>query len=270
MDEAPLRIMMDQGVNYQYEYYIKPGLCLNDKAITKLSLEIQNIAFSCFSTLPGYQCMTGAREDLNDKIILLARDQTGKAVAFQSLAILEIPRVGEVLHIGLLCVEPQARRSGIAHQLLYRGLFTYIFRYKHRSSIWITNVSSIFSVLATLSYHCKQLYPSVRLDTPTKKHRRIAEHFSTHSRKLVCIPDSIEFDKEKFICKEGNRNSVFYNGSKNENATYSRDDIHNEYYKNIINSTDGDAVLQVGHLSAWDSITQCGNFVSKKIKKSIV
>lgn len=252
---------------WTYDCIIKPGKTWSGEALSQLSLELNRVAATCFDTVPEYQCLTGKPKDLSDKVLMVVRDGDGVMRGFISSVIIDVPMVGEVLHSGLVCIDPQVRKSGLAHKLLYRLVFNYLIKYKRSFSTWFTNVSSLIGVCSTFSSTLKDVYPSPVCRVPSNTHIQISQHYSEQCRSAFHISGDIRFDSTKFIFREGNRKTAFLKRAKEGNTQYKRDDVHNRYYDLHMDADKGDAVLQVGKLSAFLVLAEGAKFLCSRIRR---
>jgi len=101
----------------------RPGLWMNAEALAALTADVRTIAAA---TLPSgdltYGVLGGDRERLSASVITLLYDRaSGKPIAFNALAWLPVSLRGRstnVLHLGLVMVDPTARNRGMSW-LLY-------------------------------------------------------------------------------------------------------------------------------------------------------
>jgi hypothetical protein len=144
------------------------------------------VARTCFAELPDYQCLRGTREELSDKVISVARRLDGTMAGFCSMALLPVPRVGQVLHMGLTCVRPEDRSAGLTHLLNSKAVTHYLVRYRPLGRQWISNVACVLSSLGNIALHCDNVYPSPFQDSqPSKTHLRIAEAINHKYREKI-------------------------------------------------------------------------------------
>lgn len=250
--------MVTMSKKWIFNSYIKPGNQLSSQGLSTLSLNLLAVANQCFEQVPHYQCLTDKREDFSDKLIVTASDSDGNVRAFQSAVIIPIPHIGNVLHTGLMCVAPSVRHHGIGHALFYHSLKAFLFQYQRTTHTWITNVSSIYAVLANLAYYCKDLYPSPTCSTPSAEQRLISHYFAQHCRHLIDIDQQAAFDKHNFLFQAGNLKNSFLKCAEDANQHYYKADRYNRFYQTRMSPQRGDAVLQVGHLSIFDAMIRAG------------
>ena len=153
---------------YKVEFLYRPGHSYSDQELQKLVSELQEVASSCFDTLPNYQCLAGSREELSDKVITVARNNRGKLIGFCSAALLPVSGVGSVFHLGLTCVHPKARGLGLTHVLTSKVLVKYLLLHRPLGRQWISNVACVLSSLGNCAVYFRDVYPSPFFIEPSK------------------------------------------------------------------------------------------------------
>ena len=103
------------------ELFDRPGRYMADDALHNLVQALTDVAATCFDEVPEYQIMTGTREELSDKIIAVAWREDGTAAGFCSVVLLPVSGYGNILHLGLTCVRPDARGLRLTHRLIKNG-----------------------------------------------------------------------------------------------------------------------------------------------------
>src|SRR5690606_35983562 len=164
------------------EVYNRPGRTMDSKELKSLYLEILEVAETCLDEIPYYQCLTGTREEFSRLIISVARNEKGVALGFCSSYILEVPNAGKVLHLGLTCVKPIARRFGLTHKLTSKVVTTYLLRYSLFRPAWISNVACVISSLGNVALNFEDVYPSPFKDEATMEQQIIAHYINVHYR----------------------------------------------------------------------------------------
>lgn len=233
---------------YRYQILHKPGTYMSDFEIKKLVYDIREVAATAFDPIPEYQVMCGTREELSDKVIALAWDKTTLA-GFASTVELYIPTIGNILHLGLTVVRPEHRSNGLTHLLMQKAITSYIMKKAiYFDKLWITNCAAVLSSLVNVALHFEQVYPSPKNVTYTSQHKIIAETINILYRdKLYIRPDSY-FDSQNHIFKGSVKGTVFQKDAS-DTSYYHRNKEYNEYYKNLMDFSNGDEILQVGFAS---------------------
>lgn len=236
---------MGKHVPLKIDVFHRPGQYMDD--LSGLVTAIQDIAFSCFNEIPPYQAMLGTREALSDKLISLARDESGTPVGFCSMVFLPVADVGDVLHLGLTCVHPRARGLRLTHKLVKKAITGYLLRQNPLGKIWISNCASVLSSLGNVAMHFENVYPSPFFKKqPTRTHIRIAQAIDCRFRdKMYVMPDAV-LDEKRFVFKGSVRDTVFQK-QQGDLAYHHRKKYLNRFYTGLMAFDQGDEVLQIGY-----------------------
>lgn len=243
---ALARELESERTRYDVRFLYRPGRKLDDAKLQKLVSELRHVARSCFEDVPAYQCLTGDREELAQNVLTCAWRPDGTMAGFCSAVILPVPGVGDVLHLGLTCVHPSDRGSGLTHKLTSALTLQYILRRSPFGKQWVTNCACVLSSLGNVALHFEQVYPSpfVRGE-PTEAHRRIAEEVDIHHRSRMFVAPEVEFDRERFVFRGSVRDTVFQK-SPDDTRYHHRNGRLNDFYRQYMDIDSGDEVLQVG------------------------
>ncbi len=237
------------SVRHSIELLHRPGRRLSDAALAKLVAELREVAADCFDELPDYQCLRGTREELSDKVIALARCADGRLAGFCSAALLGVPGVGEVLHLGLTCVRADQRSGGLTHRLTSTLTVRYLLTHRPLSRVWVTNVACVLSSLVNVGRHFDDVFPSPEgPELPTTTHRRIAEAVDALYRDKIYIRPDATFDRESFVFRGSVRETVFQKDEHDARYRH-RDARANRFYGERMDFERGDEVLQIGSMS---------------------
>ncbi|MBM4353344.1 MAG: hypothetical protein FJ109_06025 [Deltaproteobacteria bacterium] len=239
---------------YRYEVLVRPGRTLSDAALASLTGEVRRVAATCFDPIPDYQVMVGTREAFEDKVLALAWNEDGSLAGFCSALLLDVPEVGEVLHLGLTCVCPAERGSGLTHKLTSRGLTTYLLHRGLFRRIWVTNCAAVLSSLGNVALHFENVYPSpFATAAPTATHRAIARAVDERYRKEIYIAPAARFDVAHFVFRGSVADTVFQKDAGDRRYHHRMSDL-NLFYTALMDFRTGDEVLQVGQASVWGAL----------------
>ncbi|THB77905.1 MAG: hypothetical protein D3926_14330 [Desulfobacteraceae bacterium] len=232
---------------FTIDLYNRPGVHLPEIELESLVADIQFIAGQCFDEMPSYQAMIGTREALSDKLITLARDEDQNAVGFCSMVFLPIEGVGDVLHLGLTCVSPVARKNRLTHLLVKKAIAGYMIKQNPFGKVWISNCASVMSSLGNVAMHFENVYPSPFLKKkPGKTHVMIAQAIDRYYRgKMYVLPDAV-LDLDDFVFRGSVKDTVFHK-DKSDVQYYHRKGYLNQFYAHLLNFEQGDEVLQIGY-----------------------
>ncbi|RMF18590.1 MAG: N-acetyltransferase [Candidatus Dadabacteria bacterium] len=233
----------------QLRFYFRPGFTESEAECGHITAAARRVAKQCFPTLPEYQCLSTDPNALNDKVISIAYDRDGEPIGFCSSVILPVRGVGDVLHLGLTCVGPQARGLGLTHKLTAHALTQYVLRYRPVGRTWISNVACVLSSLGNVALNFENVYPSPNGPArPGITHRRIARAIDLHYRRAAYIHEHATFDPEGFVFRRSVAGTVFEKEAT-DRRYHHRYDWLNRYYHGLMRMEQGDEVLQVGYVT---------------------
>jgi hypothetical protein len=229
-------------------FLYRPGRSLSDGDLSGLVAELRRVAMSCFDDVPTYQCLTGARDELAHNVIAYARRADGTMAGFCSAVVLQVPGVGEVLHLGLTCVHPSERGGGLTHKLTSALVVRYLLRHPLRRQ-WVTNLACVLSSLGNVALHFDQVYPSpFHPRPPTATHRRIAAEVDRSYRDKMFVVPGARFDSDRFVFTQCATGTVFQKRAE-DGRFHHRDGSLNAFYRQHMDIDAGDEALQVGSVS---------------------
>ena len=235
--------------NYRVEYLHRPGLTMDEAALTALVADLRTVAADCFDELPDYQCISGRRDVLARNAIAVARRENGQIAGFCSALLLPIPDVGEVLHLGLTCVRLDDRGARLTHALTAKVLLEYLLR-RPFERVWVSNVACVLSSLGNVALHFDDVYPSpFYAGAPSGRHLAIARTISARHRRDIYIDADADFDERRFVMRGSNQPGNVFHKAEADSRYHHREPALNGYYADLMRWERGDEILQVGHVS---------------------
>ena len=230
------------------EIYDRPGRYLNQVELDALITDLRSVASECLDELPDYQCLSGRREEFERLIIAVSRSKDGKMLGFCSSYILDAGAHGQVLHLGLTCVLPLARRMGLTHKLTSKVVTTYLLRYSLFKESWISNVACVLSSLGNVALHFDEVYPSPYSVSPSSQHLSIARLINEQYRNELYIRSEAKFNEKNFIFEESVLGNQFQK-SEMDKRYHHRSKKLTDFYADLMDFQRGDEVLQIGKVS---------------------
>ncbi len=234
--------------NHSIQVYDCPGLNMGALQLKQLQKELIDIGKESLDSLPNYQCFSKDMKEFNRLIISVARNNEGKAIAFCSSYILEAGAFGNILHLGLTCVGPEARGLGLTHKLTSKVIYRYFTAHAKLGSFWISNVACVLSSLGNVALHFEDVYPSPYISSPFPEHRELANMINKNYRQELYINPSSTFHQDHFIFRGSVKGTTFQKEA-NDLKFHHRDNEVNDYFKKSMNFSNGDEVLQIGRVS---------------------
>jgi len=233
---------------FTVELYHRPGLYMGEADLKRFHEEIISVAETCLTEIPYYQCLTGEVAQYQRLIIAVARDRKGRMIGFCSAYLLGMAEAGEVLHLGLTCVRPDARGGGLTHKLTAKVVIGHLLRTSWLAPVWISNVACVLSSLGNVGLHFEDVYPSPFLSEPTNEHLAIAQMINEKYRWELFIDKGATFDQKNFVFRASVKGNMFQ--KEEHDARYRhREDWVNDFYASLMDFKNGDEVLQIGKIS---------------------
>jgi len=235
---------------FQLQFIFRPGLTLPAGECRRLVHALREVASTCFDDMPDYQVLRGTSDELNDKVLAVAWRPDGKAAGFCSCVLLQVPGLGEVLHLGLTCVRPDNRHCGLTHKLTKKAVSGYMVRYRPIGRVWISNCAAVLSSLGNVAMHFDNVFPSpFAKKRPSKHHLKIAAAIDRYYRDKMYVNDDAVFDPIHFVFRGSVQGTVFE--KEGDDARFHhRQSFLNKYYQGIMKFENGDEILQIGYASS--------------------
>jgi len=249
----------------------RPGLHLSHEEIADLKADLKKIGQKSLPNTPlDYGVFDEAGDAFDRSLITILYDRhSGEPVAFNSMPILELNIQGqaeEVLHLGLVMVDPDARSGGLSSILYGFACILLLIRRQFRP-IWVSSVTQVPAVVGLVSELYSNTFPS-----PNPKARRsfthlqIARRIMQGHRSAFGVGDDAGFDEQNFVIS-----NAYTGGSDNlkktfENTPKHRKQIYNDLCAQELNYDRGDDFLQIGQLD----IAAVRNYLIRKDKDAPV
>lgn len=254
-----------------------PGLWMDDGKLEKLVEDLRTVASK---TLPSgdldYGVFGQDRSHLSRSIITLITlksDQT--PVAFNALARMDVDlrhRQEEVLHLGLVMVDPNLRSQGLSWVLYGLTCILMLFRNGMRP-LWVSNVTQVPAVVGLVGSGFSQVYPSPgtnRKYTRSLMHLMLARRIMKDHRRVFGVGEEADFDEDRFIIT-----NAYTGGSDNlkktfEDAPKHREDAVNHFCETQLNYERGDDVLQLGQIDTTIALSYLTREVPSRSLATVV
>lgn len=230
-----------------------PGLWMTETDIADLRRDLKSVALR---TIQGGDLDYGVfseREDaLNRTIVTLVyRVSDGSPVAFNALPVISLSLSGkpvEVLHLGLVMIDPAVRSQGLSWVLYGLTCFLLFLRNQLRP-LWISNVTQVPAVAGMVAETFSGVFPS-----PTRGARRalrqqlIATEIMATHRHVFGVGPQAGFDADRFVITD-----AYTGGSDNLKKTFDAAPKHrkaeyNDFCEAELDYERGDDLLQIGQL----------------------
>jgi len=239
---------------HRIQFLYRPGWYLLEEETQALVERLRDTAATCFDQIPPYQVMEGSREEMSDKVLAIAWKHDDTIAGFCSTVLLPVPEVGEVLHLGLTCVRPEDRGSGLTHLLTRKVIVGHLLRHKPIGRQWVSNCAAVLSSLGNVALHFEKVFPSpIGKPIPSRQHVQIARAICGQHRGKMFVREDAVFDEESFVFRGSVKDTVFQKAA-DDRRYHHRNHLLNRFYQNLMDFPNGDEVLQVGYVSTLSTL----------------
>ncbi len=229
----------------------RPGLWMDEAALAGLTNDLRQIAGKTLATGSlTYGVFSGDRTRMEATIITLVSRRDGTPVAFNALAIMELdtlPEPTQVLHLGLVMVDPEAQSGGLSWVLYGLTCFLLFVRNQFRP-LWISNVTQVPAVVGMVSLMFSEVWPKPQAQRRRLNHVLLARRIMAGHRSVFGVGPEAGFDEARFVIT-----NAYTGGSDDlkktwEQAPKHRDAMFNDFCAAQLDYERGDDLLQLGRM----------------------
>lgn len=201
-----LNLALPAAPGFEARVIERPGLWM---PATDLSLLLEEMRALAARATPGgnltYGILSGAKDRLDHTILTTVRDGQGQLIAFNALAILDLdlgrgPQ--QMLHLGLVLIDPQVRARGLTWVLYGLTCFLLLVRGGMRP-IWVSNVTQVPAIVGMVAESFGQVFPAPALPglPPARRslrHLLLARRIMADHRHVFGVGPEAVFDEARF------------------------------------------------------------------------
>jgi hypothetical protein len=232
----------------------RPGLWMDDAALGALTADLRSIAARTLADgALTYGVFSGDRGRLAETIVTLVRRRDGTPVAFNALAIMTLdakPAPVEVLHLGLVMVDPSLRSRNLSFLLYGLTCFLVVLRRQFRP-VWVSNVTQVPAVVGMVTTMFSDVWPAPHgrgAPRRTLAHLILARQIMAAHRHVFGVGPDAGFDENRFVIT-----NAYTGGSDDLKKTFTeaphhRDEAFNAFCAAELDYDRGDDVLQLGRM----------------------
>ena len=232
----------------------RPGLSLPPQEQARLRADLFAVAER---VLPGgdldYGVLSGRPESWADAVLTVIYDaRSGAAVAFNALTIMSLKLAGrpvEVLHLGLVMVDPELRGRGLS-EMLYGLTCVLMFLRRQCRPVRLSNVTQVPAVFGMVAETFDRVFPTPAYPSdPGFEHRTLARQIMAHHRHVFGVGADAGFDEGRSVIT-----NAYTGGSDNLKKTYAeapkhRHETFNQMCERELDYRRGDDFLQIGQIN---------------------
>lgn len=177
---------------------------------------------------------------------------SGRPVAFNALALTDVELGGrpiEILHLGLVTVDPALRGRGLS-ELLYGFTCVLLFLRRQGRPLWVSSVTQVPAVVGMVAETFDDVFQTPeRPTTPDFTHRFLARQIMARDRHVFGVGGDAWLDEERsVIC------NAYTGGSDDLKKTFEivaghRNSAYNAFCAKRLDYARGDDVLQIGRMN---------------------
>ena len=180
----------------------RPGLWMEQGDLETLSADLRRVASrTLHAGSLTYGVFAADRSRMAESILTLVYRRDGTPVAFNALAVMEVntlPEPTEVLHLGLVMVDPEERSKSLSWVLYGLTCFLIFFRRQFRP-VWISNVTQVPAVVGMVSGMFSNVWPGPSAGRRTLTHLMLARRIMAHHRHVFGVGQDAGFDEDRFV-----------------------------------------------------------------------
>jgi len=266
-----LDVTMRSGAAMTVRIIERPGQWMAQAELDLLCADLRLVASKTLAAGGlNYGVFSGDRARLEATIITLVRRSDGTPVAFNALAVMEVamePRPVEVLHLGLVMVDPDERSKSLSWVLYGLTCFLIFFRRQFRP-VWISNVTQVPAVVGMVSEMFSDVWPRPEPagERRTLTHLLLARRIMEGHRHVFGVGAEAGFDEARFVITD-----AYTGGSDDLKKTWEaapkhRDDRYNAFCAQMLDYGRGDDLIQLGRMD----LSAIRKYLSREVPKSAV
>ena len=231
----------------------RPGRWMDGASLDRVVAHLQQVVrASTPAGSLGYGAASGDRSRLDAAIITLVYDRSGTPIAFNALTLLDCELRGqpvEVLHLGLVMIDPAHRAGGLS-AVLYGLTAFLLFARRRLRPLWISNVTQVPAVFGMVAEAFDNVYPAaVEGATQRYDHVHLARQIMARHRDVFGVGHEAEHDEAAGVIR-----NAYTGGSDNLKKSYDdapkhRVAAHNDACLAALDYERGDDFIQLGQVT---------------------
>ncbi len=235
----------------------RPGQQLPPAETARLVADLRSIASLTLKAEElEYGVLGGDEERLKYCVITIVYMADGKGqprrpVAFNVLSLLDVElanRPTQVMHLGLVMVDPNVRGHGLT-ATLYGLTCVLMFLTGQGRPMWISNVTQVPAVAGMVAETFSNVFPSPRPDARRSfEHLSLGRQIMARHRAAFGVGEEAGFDEGRFVITNA------YTGGSDalkktfEQAAHHRQQKYNDFCQQQLDYDRGDDLIQIGRI----------------------
>lgn len=262
-------VTLRSGPDYVVRIIERPGLWMDPAALAALSHDLRTVATRTLGAGNlTYGVFSGDPSRMGAVVITLVSRPDGTPVAFNALAIMVLegdPHPIEVLHLGLVMVDPDERSKNLSWVLYGLTCFLIFFRRQFRP-VWVSNVTQVPAVVGMVCEMFSDVWPGPGQGRRTLNHLLLARRIMATQRAVFGVGEEAGFAEETFTIS-----AAYTGGSDDLKKTWDaapkhRDDRYNVFCAKHLDYDRGDDILQLGRMD----LAAMRGYLAREVPKSAI
>lgn len=250
MQDRHMKVSFNASRSHHVHIYERPGEWMPTDQLAALIADCRTVVRACLSGKDlDYGLFDEATGAWSRTVITLVRRRNdGMPVAFNAMPLLGVNRVGrqeDVLHLGLVMVDP-AERSGGLSWILYGLTCFALFLRRRMRPLWISSVTQVPAVVGMVAETFGNVFPAQMGTRQSFTHRHLAHQIMRHHRSAFGVGAEAGFDLDHQVITD-----AYTGGSDNlkkrfDMAAPHRNPAYNDFCQRELDYGRGDDLLQIG------------------------
>ncbi|MFQ1699933.1 hypothetical protein ACJ5NV_04990 [Loktanella agnita] len=262
-------VTIRSGADYIVRIVERPGMWMTQGQLVALSTDLRSVAARTLNNGDlSYGIFSGDPARMGAVIITLVSRPDGTPIAFNALAVMTLdtaPHPTDVLHLGLVMVDPAERQRNLSWVLYGLTCFLIFFRRQFRP-VWISNVTQVPAVVGMVAEMFSYVWPRPGKGRRTLNHLLLARQILAKHRSVFGVGPEAEFDEERFVITNAYTGGSDDLKKKWEDAPKHRDERYNDFCAEQLDYERGDDVIQLGQMD----LSAMRTYLSRAVPKSAV
>ena len=174
-----------------------------------------------------------------------------RPIAFNVLSLLDVTlanRPTQVMHLGLVMVDPEVRGHGLS-AMLYGLTCVLMFLTGQGRPMWISNVTQVPAVAGMVAETFSSVFPSPRPDARRSfEHLTLGRQIMAHHRSAFGVGDEAGFDEGRFVITNAYTGGSEALKKSFEQAAPHRQQRYNDFCRQQLDYERGDDLIQIGRI----------------------
>lgn len=247
-----LHLRFRPGKGHRVEIIERPGQWLSPSELERLIAACRAVVATCLDGRQlDYGLFASDGSAWQRSVVTLIRDEhSGAPIAFNAMPLLPVRRGGngvDVLHLGLVMVDPAARSGGLSWILYGLTCFALFVRGGLRP-LWISSVTQVPAVVGMVAEIFDDVFPAQEGTVPSFAHQHLAHQIMATERGAFGVGEDAGFVPDTQVIT-----NAYTGGSDNLKKSFSiaakhRDERYNRFCEQHLDYARGDDLLQIGRI----------------------